>query len=848
MAHFVVEKQLFTKIQGDRSRTFPATIPPKIVHDPERRINLRSVLEINWASDKFPFLMAVPIQSPFYAPLFDRLDYRYNHFPISPLDNDGGGSFKLRPKTIEEWKDLELNLRAIVYAMSEICLIHLPKDFRFWAPPTRYGYADPYTSMEDAQLVAFHARNSFIPFIAAATFYLALMNTHFTHPPVGYTWRQAVLNRTGVHHQWLSELEHSVAGDLNIERVGAIVNPKQFPSLLPSLSVINMPIFICWGPVSLSHEVACDAPEYLKSKRLVPTVEQIKMIQTSGATSFSQESLPTPSFQLRQQQRGEDWKDFFLRRQKANEVRMQSESSVDRQARESRAQNALNHAVPEAGSRVFGWKQVNGFHIRKPVGRKHVENIWGYYGNQQRHYDAFRDEWDLCSDFGSDGSDSGRDVRYEELGPQSVSSDSLTEFLLPAEAILLPVGPQSSIADLQRDHGGVDSTLEIAVKRYPFSDTAEDRACYRYGFIVPSSDSRSISSPPPAVDSKKTNWSSCLEYLGNGRWLADQLDPLIAPPAFKPSTNIQQSICTFFEKLLASQKIDDIPDVLYDLQDTENQLLQDNPAIDLRSETIEGIKHFFIRPHEPGGVLWEVKLTSAATVLEILRRQWGSSNFFELVHELLDRGISFQTCIKGPAKPPPPPPQFQVSGLGYRPKDYKPDELDYLAYVFHRDNFLRTPRGRAALLKGGIISRLARDVIEYQHVLDGPTCNVFSTGTMLPSHSGVGYWDDTLNEHEIYLICGVYKVDTDQRLSTQTADFSWWPKPSAWDTGTTGINIGFWTEDCERWYQGQLKKIKKGEFILRNSQTWKNGLKFNRTASKVAGKNERLAGEYLART
>ncbi|KAG6814857.1 hypothetical protein H0H93_011976, partial [Arthromyces matolae] len=352
---------------------------------------------------------------------------------------------------------------------------------------------------------------------------------------------------------------------------------------------------------------------------------------------------------------------------------------------------------------------------------------------------------------------SGCDVRYEELGSQGVSSDPLTEFLLPAEAILLPVGPQSSIADLQRDHGGVDSTLATAVKRYPFSDTAEDRAYYRYGFIAPSSDSRSISSPPSTVDSKKTNWSACLEYLGNGRWLADQLDPLIAPPVFKASTNIQQSICTFFEKLLASQKIDDIPDVLYDLHDTENQLLQDNPAINLRSETIEGIKHFFIRPHKPEGVLWEVKLTSAATVLEILRRQWGSSNFFELVHELLDRGIPFQTCIKGPPKPPPPPPQIQFSGLGYRPKDYKPDELDYLAYVSHRDNFLRTPRGRAALLKGGIISRLARDVIEYQHILDGPTCNVFSTGTMLPSHSGVGYWDDTLTEHEIYLICGVYK-------------------------------------------------------------------------------------------
>lgn len=50
--------------------------------------------------------------------------------------------------------------------------------------------------------------------------------------------------------------------------------------------------------------------------------------------------------------------------------------------------------------------------------------------------------------------------------------------------------------------------------------------------------------------------------------------------------------------------------------------------------------------------------------------------------------------------------------LGSRPAGYKPDITDYIWYERARDEFLRGPRGRVALMQGGIAWRLARETLE----------------------------------------------------------------------------------------------------------------------------------------
>ena len=58
--------------------------------------------------------------------------------------------------------------------------------------------------------------------------------------------------------------------------------------------------------------------------------------------------------------------------------------------------------------------------------------------------------------------------------------------------------------------------------------------------------------------------------------------------------------------------------------------------------------------------------------------------------------------------------------LPMRLVDYQFGNDDYEAYIHHRAQFLTSPRGHAALLRGGIIAWRAREHIAIDLVLLGP--------------------------------------------------------------------------------------------------------------------------------
>lgn len=95
-------------------------------------------------------------------------------------------------------------------------------------------------------------------------------------------------------------------------------------------------------------------------------------------------------------------------------------------------------------------------------------------------------------------------------------------------------------------------------------------------------------------------------------------------------------------------------------------------------------------------------------------------------------------------------------GLGMRVKDTGFTRSDYLHYVDQRNDFLRAYRGRAALLRGGIIWRIARMVLSWDSVVDGPS--QYHTRNNYTALLGTGYVDDTLHAHDVNILCGVYRV------------------------------------------------------------------------------------------
>ncbi|KAJ6559425.1 hypothetical protein DFH09DRAFT_921720 [Mycena vulgaris] len=186
--------------------------------------------------------------------------------------------------------------------------------------------------------------------------------------------------------------------------------------------------------------------------------------------------------------------------------------------------------------------------------------------------------------------------------------------------------------------------------------------------------------------------------------------------------------------------------------------------------------------------------------------------------------------------------QFRYSGLGFRPVGYKHDLADYHAYVSRRSDFLLGPRGRAALLYGGIVGRLARSEVSVDEACRGPSDEAFTEGVCLwDGHSTYGYWDDCLTEQEIDLICGVYHVATG--FGDQTSTVSWWPRPPAFDA--SGISVGWWTPLWEAWYQKRLNQLETGKAILCTHTEWKHNIHFERKAPPYTKAIERHAAQIL---
>ena len=172
----------------------------------------------------------------------------------------------------------------------------------------------------------------------------------------------------------------------------------------------------------------------------------------------------------------------------------------------------------------------------------------------------------------------------------------------------------------------------------------------------------------------------------------------------------------------------------------------------------------------------------------------GVPNIYAVARALLSNGIPFRTLR----------PLGGAAGVNCWPltdfpipirfPNYQFTTHDYAVYLRDRESLLLQPRGRAALLQGGIVWRLALETVGMEVALEGPSSDVtdyrfgisFSSGDL---DSGVRYWDDELTNDELILLCGGYRFYTGMSCyfcpkgrtsciagqGIQTAYKSWWP-------------------------------------------------------------------------
>lgn len=73
--------------------------------------------------------------------------------------------------------------------------------------------------------------------------------------------------------------------------------------------------------------------------------------------------------------------------------------------------------------------------------------------------------------------------------------------------------------------------------------------------------------------------------------------------------------------------------------------------------------------------------------------------------------------------------------------------------------------------------------------------------------------DDRLCPAAAAVLSGLYVVDTS--VQNQVEHVSWWPRQDVWYQSE--LNVGYWSEACEDWYQERLDVIRAGNACMLNS-------------------------------
>lgn len=216
---------------------------------------------------------------------------------------------------------------------------------------------------------------------------------------------------------------------------------------------------------------------------------------------------------------------------------------------------------------------------------------------------------------------------------------------------------------------------------------------------------------------------------------------------------IPQQVTQFVSALESAETLHDIPAHLYDVRRLDTPVHQ---PLDFtyRQFSVEE-NHFFC--YGLDGV--EIVLDSAVNALEVRRNysHWSSDSLDDLVIHLVRWGIPFRVIFdhSSVAPPPPPAPDYRSSPMGYRPSYHIFGDRDYRIYTHRRENFLTSSRGPVALMHGGIVNRLALEVLQPADILT----HLWRLREEHESRRGIEL-ARPLSADEIDTICGVYRRNT----------------------------------------------------------------------------------------
>ncbi|KAF9006387.1 hypothetical protein BDZ89DRAFT_1144758 [Hymenopellis radicata] len=433
----------------------PPGSPPPSLLDPYRNYDMDNIWQPWQLSYDYLYLALVPPRSigcTYMA--FQSIGYAAEKLPLT---SDITGYF-LRPEVVSLWDELIVSLNDYIAGMKAITRNCTPSMKR-WPEPSQYGYRLIYPNIHAARAAASASQDAFYPLIALATFYTGavLYMKRFSPSNSFVDWHHNVAYENAIHPSAGNLLEACLR-DPHIQRVGGYIDAREVrEERLASIEIVtqfNTALYTQWGSINNAF-LPMTRPSWKEEsgscRITMATIEYLMPIVLDLSAPLRnarligpvppQSHMPTASDTAHEHVHATAvFTKFFAQRDQHNEQIRLTETPRDRQARESRQACWASSTRPpgKKGPSVFHWiKDDRDVYIRVRLDRALVEHEWGEYTGIQRHYDPFRNQFDLSHLF--DPTAKGDNKQFEELeeelygisSPHSLSYASETDDGIP---------------------------------------------------------------------------------------------------------------------------------------------------------------------------------------------------------------------------------------------------------------------------------------------------------------------------------------------------------------------------------------------------------------------------------
>jgi hypothetical protein len=698
---------------------------------PNYRIRFETFLSPRWWRVPYHYFSFVPLRPSFDGGVFSCL-----RNIVTNIESVEGGRFALSSRKAGHWAEVEGSLITVAHCLNQYFFTRV-RPALHPTPPSLLGFQESFPTFRTASLRIAASRDWFLMWMSLISSKIADIET--AHED----WFSRLVEKE-VPQDWLSDVQSSIVCDFSqhCPRVGTFLDIQNPQSEQPSVEW-----FYSW-----------DIPVWYRPGHGNPKLQPPPHLLQLATTFISSAPCPSPPRTQEFSARGfeklrsaylatKPWEAYFAAREVRNRERLAIETPAQRQTRLNREKKP-----PTKSADVFLWDwSADGAIelVRERVTSKEREDILASHSSAQCKYDPVQNVWDVCDYFGPDDPNPDNDD-YDYEGGSGIGNDSDN---LDVGSITDPDLVQKESQAFIDERVGQSSTRQYLMTVAQSSDQGPEvdlthkaneidvlkYMSHHYGFVPPL--------PIPAADTApigRDDWDECLKSVG----LRTSTHNLPLPGLTGP-------IVGFIKRLQG-----DGPRAFeWDISPENRQPLNREAIVQCFHKLNE--RHFLVnRDFLVDGHLtdWQIAVTTSTNALYTLRHILHSHpSSAALAQHLAEEGIPFYTLLRLDPLPSSIPLDSIKTRIPRRGANYHFTPADFGSYVAERKQLLATPRARAAVLRGGIVGRLAKEHLEADSVVFGPSSIVTSHRLGYSVQvAGTIYWDDGLTADELAIICGLY--------------------------------------------------------------------------------------------